>query len=87
MNNSKKATIVNQANAELVRIGAKGFDFGLNVHGVISGSDESGYYPVINYKTLVADLKEFADNSITDQLYDGDDRYTWSQIWGTCGVC
>jgi hypothetical protein len=83
---SNKQTIADAANLELKRIGAStnggdSFDVGLDCDGRIAAGDNSGYYVCKNYKTLVSDLKEFADNSITDPLYDGEDAWVWSEIW------
>jgi hypothetical protein len=83
---SNKQSILDAANLQLKRIGAftdecDSFGIGLNRDGVISAGDNSGYYPAKNYRTLVSDLKTFADNAITDRFYDSDDSYVWSEIW------
>lgn len=77
-----KQSIVDAANAELVRIGVEpDFNIGLDCEGRIAAADDSGYYVCIDYKNLVENLQLFEDNCITDQLYDGADRYIWQQIW------
>lgn len=83
---SNKQAIVDAANLELKRIGAfvdghGNFSIGIDSHGRIAAGDESGYYVCKNYRTLVSDLKEFASDSISDSLYDGEDSHVWSEIW------
>jgi hypothetical protein len=83
---SKKQKLVSAVQAELKRIGAStqasdSFDIGLDFDGRIAAADNSGYYACKNYRTLLADLKDFADNSITDADYDGSDSHIWSDLW------
>lgn len=83
---SNKQAIVDAANLELERIGAfvdghGNFSIGIDSRGRIAAGDESGYYVCKNYRTLVSDLKEFASDSISDSLYDGEDSHVWSEIW------
>lgn len=83
---SKKQFIIDAANLELKRIGVStsegnSFDVGLDFDDRIAAADNSGYYTCKNYKTLVSDLKEFADNCITDSAYEGEDSHIWSKIW------
>ena len=77
-----KQSIIDAANAELVRIGVNpSFDISLNSDGLIAAGDESGYYRCLDYKNLVKDLQGFEDNCISDQNYDGSDKWYWKQIW------
>jgi hypothetical protein len=91
MKKSNKQILVDKANAELNRIGARtdgidSFDICLDRHERISAADNSGYYRCNNYRSLLSDLREFADNCITDPDYDGDNHDIWMAIWSLFDV-
>lgn len=84
-----KSTIIDAANQELVRIAPEALGdvwVGLDQHNRIALSDSLGYYPASNYRTLVDDLRTITA-TITDPLYDGEDRFVWEAIWSLFDEC